>query len=240
MKSARLSVKPRATDARQVPAARRRRAASKTSRPSSRSDEQELDDEERVAARLVHAPGATAGRAAPRRRRSASASSGRCRRARQRRQDDAASTRPPALRMSSSVRSSGCGAVDLVVAVGADDQQVAHVGCVSRPEQRRASRDRPLQVVEEQHQRVLRPREHRQEAPEHQLEAALRVLGGDLRRRRLRADEQLQLRHEVDDQLPVRRRAPPGARRASAPTSASLSRRMLADQVLEAPAASVA
>ena len=34
-------------------------------------------------------------------------------------------------------------------------------------------RIQPLQIVEEQRERVLRPREHAEEAPEHHLEAVL-------------------------------------------------------------------
>ena len=69
------------------------------------------------------------------------------------------------------------GRSDFVVPVGADQQQVLHI----RPgqqvlEQIERRRVEPLQVVEEQRQRMLRPREHADEAPEHQLEAALRVL----------------------------------------------------------------
>ena len=43
-------------------------------------------------------------------------------------------------------------------------------------------RIQPLQIVEEQRERVLRPGEHAEEAPEHQLEAVLSVLRRQIRR----------------------------------------------------------
>ncbi len=83
----------------------------------------------------------------------------------------------PALLIASSLRISGWAAVDLVVAIGTDQQQVLHI----RPgqqilEQIERRRVEPLQIVEEERQRMLRPGEHADEPPEHQLEAALRVL----------------------------------------------------------------
>src|SRR5712664_89804 len=62
----------------------------------------------------------------------------------------------------------------------------------------------PLQIVEEQRQRVLRPGEHGEKAPESQLKAALRVMGWQLRDRRLVTDDELQLRNQVYDKPPVR------------------------------------
>ena len=52
-------------------------------------------------------------------------------------------------------------------------------------EQIERRRVEPLQVVEEQRQRMLRPGEDADEPPEHQLEAPLRVLWRKLRNRRL-------------------------------------------------------
>ena len=76
---------------------------------------------------------------------------------------------------------------DLVVAVGADQQQVTHIRLRQQMlEQVERRRVEPLQIVEEQRQRMLRPGEHAEKAPEHQLEAALRVLRRQLRDRRLR------------------------------------------------------
>src|ERR1700688_213108 len=62
----------------------------------------------------------------------------------------------------------------------------------------------PLQIVEKQRQRVLRPGEHGEKAPENQLKAALRVMGRQLRDRRVVPDDELQLRNQVYDKPPVR------------------------------------
>src|SRR5712672_221980 len=61
----------------------------------------------------------------------------------------------------------------------------------------------PLQIIEEQRERVLRPGEYAEEAPEHQLEAVLRVLRRQLRDRRLFPDYELQLGNEVHDELSI-------------------------------------
>src|SRR6516165_4145015 len=62
----------------------------------------------------------------------------------------------------------------------------------------------PLQIVEEQGQRVFRPCEYVDEAPEYQLKPILRVLWGKIRHRRLRADDEFQFRDEVDNEQPIR------------------------------------
>ena len=93
---------------------------------------------------------------------------------------------------------------DLVVPVGADHQQVPHLrmrnqmlkeveGCCIQP----------LQIVEEQGERVLLPREHREEAPEHHLEAVLHVVRRQVGDRRLFSDHELQFGNEVDDELTI-------------------------------------
>src|SRR5262249_7050874 len=51
---------------------------------------------------------------------------------------------------------------------------------------------------------MLRPREDRQEAPEDQLEASLRVLGRQLGDRGLATNNELQFGDQIDHQLPVR------------------------------------
>jgi len=58
-----------------------------------------------------------------------------------------------------------------------------------------------LQIIEEQRERVLRPGERAEEAPEHQLEAVLRILGRQVWKGRLFPDNELHLGDEVDDQL---------------------------------------
>src|SRR4030081_2508153 len=62
----------------------------------------------------------------------------------------------------------------------------------------------PLQIIEEQRERVFLPREHPEEAPEHHLEAVLRVLRRQARDRWLFPDDELELRNEVDDKLTIR------------------------------------
>ena len=94
---------------------------------------------------------------------------------------------------------------DLVVAIGADQQQVAQLGLGRQVlEQIQCRSIEPLQIVEEQRQRMLRPGEHAEQAAEHQLEAALGVLRRQLRHRWLRADQQLELGDEVEHELAVR------------------------------------
>src|SRR5207302_9573206 len=65
-------------------------------------------------------------------------------------------------------------------------------------------RIRPLQIVEEQRERVLPAREDAEEAPENHLETVLRVLRRQVRDRRLCPDHHLQLGNQVHDELTVR------------------------------------
>src|SRR6266851_9496655 len=71
-------------------------------------------------------------------------------------------------------------------------------------EQIKRGRVEPLQIVEEEGQRMLRPSEHREEAAEDQLKASLRVLGRQLRDRRRLAYDESQLRDQVHHELPIR------------------------------------
>ncbi len=65
---------------------------------------------------------------------------------------------------------------DLVVPVGADQQQVPHFRvCDQVLEEIERCCIQPLQVIEEQRERVLLARELPEEAPENHLEAVLRV-----------------------------------------------------------------
>ena len=83
-------------------------------------------------------------------------------------------TLPPAVLIASSLRISGWAAVDFVVAIGADQHQVLHIRLGQQIlEQIERRRVEPLQVVEEQRQRMFRPGEDADEPPEHQLETAL-------------------------------------------------------------------
>src|SRR5208283_557305 len=94
---------------------------------------------------------------------------------------------------------------DLVVSIGPDQQQVPHLRVrdqVLQEVERRCIK--PLQIVEEQRERVLLPREDAQEAPENHLEAVLRVLRRQIRDRLLSSDHELQRGNEIDDKLTVR------------------------------------
>src|SRR5258705_7420390 len=79
----------------------------------------------------------------------------------------------------------------------------------------------PLQIIEEQRERMLLAREHPEEAPEHHLEAVLRILRRQVGDRRLFPDHELQLGNEVDDELTIRAQCleqavPPAAERLPA------------------------
>ena len=63
--------------------------------------------------------------------------------------------------------------VDFVVPVGADQHQVPDIWLGQQIlEQIQRSRVEPLQIVEEQRERMLGPREDTDKSPEYQLEAA--------------------------------------------------------------------
>src|SRR6266481_2346335 len=64
-------------------------------------------------------------------------------------------------------------------------------------------RVQPLQIVEEQHERVLQRGEYAEEPPEHNLEAVLRILRREVRNGRLFPDDELHLRDYADDKLAV-------------------------------------
>ncbi len=97
------------------------------------------------------------------------------------------------------------GAVDLVVAVGADDQEVP---CPRVREQEANQAERgavgPLEVVEEDRQRVLAPGKHVDEALEDEVEAVLRLGRPDHGHRLLLAHDQRDLGDHVDHHLAAR------------------------------------
>src|SRR5882762_77062 len=98
---------------------------------------------------------------------------------------------------------------DLVVPVGPDQQQVSHFRVrYQMLEEVERCCIQPLQIVEEQGERVLRPGEHGKEAAEHQLEAVLRLLRRQLSDRWLFPDHELQLGNEIDDELSIRAQRP--------------------------------
>ena len=94
---------------------------------------------------------------------------------------------------------------DLVVPIGADQQQVPHFRVRDQvlDEVERCC-IQPLQIIEEQRERVLVASEHPEEAPENHLEAVLRILRRQVRDRSLRSNHKLQLGNEVDDELTIR------------------------------------
>src|SRR5262249_49305935 len=68
---------------------------------------------------------------------------------------------------------------DFVVAVGADEEKIAEFGSAQQGfQQVERRRIEPLQVIEEERQRMFRPREDADELPKDQLDARLRVLWG--------------------------------------------------------------
>ena len=101
------------------------------------------------------------------------------------------------------------GGIDFVVAIGADQQQMLHIWpgqqILEQIERRRVE---PLQIVEEQGQRMLRPREYADKSPKHQLEAALRVLWRKLGNRGLFSYDELQFGNEIHHELSVRVQRP--------------------------------
>ena len=93
----------------------------------------------------------------------------------------------------------------LVVAVGPDNQQVLHVRIGNQVLQEfKRCRVQPLQIIEEQRERMLRLGEHAEEPPEHQLKAVLRISRWQVWNGRLFPDNDLHLRDEVGNKLPTR------------------------------------
>src|SRR4029077_20445565 len=89
------------------------------------------------------------------------------------------------------------GSADFVVAIRTDQHEVPKI----RPgkhvlEQIERRGVEPLQIVEEERQRVLRPREDAEESPEHELEASLRLLRRELGHWRLLSDDELEFRDQ--------------------------------------------
>src|SRR3984957_12541539 len=96
------------------------------------------------------------------------------------------------------------GGSDLVVPVRPDQKQVLNLRMrdqVLDEIERRGIQ--PLQIVEEQRERMFLAREHAQEAPENNLEAVLRVLWWQIWNRRLFTDNKLEFRNDIDDQLTI-------------------------------------
>src|SRR6202048_1380672 len=93
---------------------------------------------------------------------------------------------------------------DLVVSIGPDQKQVPHLRVrdqVLEEVERRCIE--PLQIVEEQRERVLLPREYAEKPPQNHLKAVLRFVRRQLRNRWLSPDHKLQRGNQVDDKLTV-------------------------------------
>src|SRR5215469_8481014 len=94
--------------------------------------------------------------------------------------------------------------IDCVVPVSTDHHQVLHIRLLQQVlEQIERRRVEPLQVVEEQRQRVLRPREHTDKTAEHKLKAMLCFLGWKFGNWWLLSDDELQFRNQIHNELPV-------------------------------------
>src|SRR6516162_8428568 len=94
---------------------------------------------------------------------------------------------------------------DFVVAVGTDEKKIAKLGPAQQVfQQVERRRVEPLQVIEEERQRMFRPREDADELPKYQLEAPLRVLWWKLRNRRRLSDDELHFRNEIGNQSSIR------------------------------------
>ena len=94
--------------------------------------------------------------------------------------------------------------IDLVVAVGADHEQPSKIRIGEQGvQQREGRRIGPLQVVEEDHQRVGRRGEHAEEPLEQEVEPVLGLRGSQDRHRGLLPDDELHGRDDVDDDLAI-------------------------------------
>src|SRR5258708_38729944 len=92
----------------------------------------------------------------------------------------------------------------LSIWLSSDQQQVLHLGMRNQmlKEVERCC-IQPLQIVEEQGERVLLPRKHPKEAPERHLETALHVVRRQVGDRRLLSDHELQLGNEIHGELTI-------------------------------------
>ncbi len=95
-------------------------------------------------------------------------------------------------------------AVDGIVAVGDDNEQEPAVRVAQQVvQQRETCAVGPLQIVDEEDQRVFGIGEHADKAAEDEPQAMLHLGRAELGHRRLLADDQLDGRNDVDDELPA-------------------------------------
>ena len=91
--------------------------------------------------------------------------------------------------------------VDLVVAICADEQQVTRVRMEEKIfDERQRGRIEPLQVIDENDERVFRPRKHADEPLEHGLKPQFGIDGREDRYGRLWADQSSEVGNEVGQQ----------------------------------------
>ncbi len=96
------------------------------------------------------------------------------------------------------------GRADLVVPVRTDKEEVSDVRVGHQMfEEVEGSRVQPLQIIQEESERVLLSAEYADERPEHRIESVLRFLRRNLRHRQLLADYELELGDEIYDKLTV-------------------------------------
>src|ERR1700722_10631662 len=96
------------------------------------------------------------------------------------------------------------GGINLVVSVGADQQQMLRVRLGQKVlDQIERCRVEPLQIIEEQGQRMF-PCEYADKSSEHQLEPALRILWRKLGDRRLFSYDEFQFGNQIHNELAVR------------------------------------
>src|SRR5215475_9003285 len=94
---------------------------------------------------------------------------------------------------------------DFVVAVGADEEKIADIRSAQQVfQQVERRRVEPLQVIKEERQRMVRPREDADKLPKGQLKAPLRVLWRKLRDRGRLSDDELYFRNEIGNQSSIR------------------------------------
>src|SRR5262249_26569416 len=94
---------------------------------------------------------------------------------------------------------------DLVVTIGADQQEVPYTGLGGQMFQQVEGRGvQPLKIVEEQHERTSRLGKNAHEPAEHPVEAVPRVLRWEVGNGRLRANDELELRDQLDHELGAR------------------------------------
>src|SRR6266404_923001 len=95
--------------------------------------------------------------------------------------------------------------IDLVVSISADQHQVLQIRSgqeiLQQVESRRVE---PLQVVEEQSERVFRPSEYADKPPEHHLETPLCVLRFKIRDWWLFSEDEFQFRNQIHNEHSVR------------------------------------